>query len=180
VELAIKHLTIDQWSHLIGRASDQRDYLVLSILYETGCTVFELVNIQYQDIDFERTRLKIHDESARNGEPRWAFISGSLLTRIKSYRKANPDSPYLLYTRQSSQITTKRIRQIVKSLFKSCQIKAAGPQVIRYTHIVHAYEKGIPLDAIKRQVGLKRSRAIEIFSELPEHSVQDAYRRFKE
>jgi len=58
------------------------------------------------------------------------------------------------------------------------KVKEISPQTLRYTHIVHAYLKNVPIDAIQSQVGLKRSRAIELFSKLPELSQQDPYKSF--
>lgn len=87
---------------------------------------------------------------------------------------------YLLSSRQSQKLTTKRVRQLVQSYCALVGIKDAGPQVLRYTHIVHAYLKKIPIDAIQRQVGLKRSRAIEIFSKLKLKTEKDAYEAFSD
>jgi hypothetical protein len=77
-------------------------------------------------------------------------------------------------------MTTKRVHQLVEKYCVLSALPALGPQILRYTHIVHAYQKNIPIDAIQHQVGLKRSRAIEIFQELPELDTKDAYKRFIE
>ncbi len=157
---------------------EERDRLILRILYETGCTVKELVGLRYSDVDFAGRAIHISRKSARSG-PRNVYVSAQLLDAIREYKHKNP-SPYLLSTRQSNRMTRKRVRQIVQGLLGSAGFAGHGPQTIRYTHIVHAYSKGIPLPAIQRQVGLGRSRAIEIFSQLPNLETGDAYSKFLE
>jgi len=176
----ISYLSIKELKGLIRISKVLRDDLIISILYETGCTVSELVNIRIVDFDFEKNRLTIEWENARNNQTRQVYISNNLIMKIKEYIKENPHREYLFYTRQSPQMTTKRICQLVKKYCILSGLKEFTPQILRYTHIVHAYQKKIPLDAIQRQVGLKRSRAIEIFSQLPELVTENAYRNFIE
>lgn len=170
-----QYLTIDEWKKLESLAKEQRDDLITQLLYESGCTVNELVNIRKADIS--DNSLHIRPKNARNKEGRHVYISNILVKKIAAFSKANPGSIYLFSTRQSPQMTTKRVRQIVQGLCKKIGVDA-GPQVLRYTHIVHAYQKKIPLMAIQKQVGLKRSRAIEIFNQLPDMTAGDAYKNF--
>ncbi len=174
----VRFLNFDEFEHLSRIPKEQRDELIISILYETGCTVNELAHIRNSHFDLESNRLKITREHARNQSSRLVYISEGLARKVREFCKNRPDQEYLFYTRQGKSITTKRIRQIVQNSCRQAKIRDAGPQVLRYTHIFHAYMKNIPLDAIQKQVGLKRSRAIEIFGQLPEMDQKDAYKRF--
>jgi len=172
----ISYLSPEEWKELDRLSKVERDSLILNLLYETGCTVNELVNIKTRD--FTGNILKIRSHHARNREARSVFISESLLKRIRAFCQTATSGEYLFSTRQSRSMSTKRIRQLVQKYCSVCGIIGANPQILRYTHIVHAYQKGIPLEAIQNQVGLKRSRAIEIFEQLPERKTTDAYRKF--
>jgi len=171
----IRFIEFSKMQELLLLPKLPRDKLILRLLYETGCTVGELVDIKFSHFNAEKNQLRILSESARNGESRKVFVSKSLLDIITLFRKKNPDSPYLFYTRQSPKLTTKRVRQLVQKYSKVIGIKKTGPQILRYTHIVHAYQKNIPLDAIQKQVGLKRSRAIEVFMQLKDPVKQGGY-----
>ncbi|MEM4267558.1 MAG: site-specific integrase [Candidatus Woesearchaeota archaeon] len=174
----LRYLTYDEWERLIASVDSLRDILILRLLYETGCTVNELVHIKIKDIDFHRHTVKIHAENSRNHEFRETVISPKLAALIREFASKNIHSEFLLYTRQSKSMTTKRIRQIVQQRCVNVGIENANPQTIRYTHIAHAYQKSVPVDAIIRQVGLKRSRAIQIFSQLSLIGPRDAYKKF--
>jgi len=171
----IKFLEFNEWARLLESIKDERDFLIFHLLYETGCTVNELVNIKTRD--FTGNILKIRSHHARNREARSVYISENLLRRVRAFCNI-AKGEYLFSTRQSRSMSTKRIRQLVQKYCSVCGIIGANPQILRYTHIVHAYQKGIPLEAIQNQVGLKRSRAIEIFEQLPERKTTDAYRKF--
>jgi len=172
-----RFLSHSQIDRLKKAEIDERDRLLIDTLYETGCTVKELVNISKPDIDSSRCCVRIRGASARNREMRQSYVSRELVGRMQKQLAQN-SSEYLFSTRQSSAMTTKRARQIVQSLLLQSGIAGAGPQIFRYTHIVHAYEKNIPISAIQKQVGLKRSRAIEIFSKLPVKDSRTAYEAF--
>lgn len=177
-ENKIRYLSLEEFANLLNIKKNIRDELIISLLYEIGCTVNELVNIKNDHFDFDNNLLKIQGKSARNKEQRNVYLSDKIILLIKKFQKTNLESPFLFFSRQSHTMTTKRIRQIVQKYLKTIGIEKAGPQILRYTHIVHAYQKKIPLDAIQKQVGLKRSRAIEIFGQLPELNTMNPYKNF--
>ncbi|RMF05540.1 hypothetical protein D6764_04530 [Candidatus Woesearchaeota archaeon] len=184
-EQKIRFLTLKEWERIKEQPKNLRDQIIIELLYATGCTVNELVNIKVSDLSFEKHEVRIGAESSRNHEGRKALIPSSLIEKIEDYlREIHPGeekSRYLLATRQSPQITTKRVRQIVQKYASLAGVKDKNnPQILRYTHIVHAFRKGVPIPAIQRQVGIKRSRAIQIFNQLKTEVTEDAYRAFWE
>lgn len=174
----IRHLSFREWERIQAQAKPERDDIIIRLLYETGCTVNELVNIKKADLC--EGGLRIARRSARNRHARQVFVSDKLLGKIRNFCSAMPEDAHILCTRQSSAMTTKRVRQLVQHYCMLAGVSDAGPQVLRYTHIAHAYQKQVPPDAIQRQVGLRRSRAIEIFQQLPRQDTREAYKGFIE
>lgn len=179
----IKYLTLKEWKAVSRLPKAARDSLILELLYKTGCTVNELVNLKVADIDFRKKTATFRARSSRNHEQRVAILPTTLTLEIKEFLrtkgKFQAKQSYIFDTRQSPQMTTKRIRQIVQDCTKKAGIKGKNnPQILRYTHIVHAYMRNIPIASIQRQVGLKRSRAIQIFTELKTETYENDYRKF--
>jgi integrase/recombinase XerD len=169
----IRYLSFSQVDRLLASAKEERDSLILQILYEAGCTVSEIVNLKASDVIFDQSVIRIrHGNSQRP-----SYVSRELSLRIRAYCKS-AKSAFVFSTRQSDRMTTKRVRQIVESYGPAIGCPDLVPQLLRYTHIVHAHLKNVPLDAIRRQVGLERSRAIEIFTKLPELDLKGAYANF--
>ncbi|MFW6220473.1 MAG: tyrosine-type recombinase/integrase [Nanoarchaeota archaeon] len=163
----------------------KRDHLIILLLYHSGCTVNELVNVKIKDINFTNNTLKISKDFSRNKSFRIIYLSKFIIDKISRFINYNDkmninQNEYLFSTRQSKKISTKRVRQIVEDVFFDLKIKNTTPQILRYTHIAHAYIKGIPIDAIQKQVGLRRSRAIEIFNQLSLETNIEAYKAFDE
>ena len=173
VERKITYLEIEEVIRLVRSMPNLRDKLIILLLYETGCSVTELINILSRNIK-PKTNEIIIENSVRTNEKRTVKVSKELINTIKLYilekkKEKSVASQFLLSTRQSVSMTQKRIQQIV-SVYRIKSGALSGeritPQILRYTHIAHAYEKEVGINEITRQVGLKRSRAIEIFSQL--------------
>jgi integrase/recombinase XerD len=172
-ERRITYLEVGEVIKLVRSMSSVRDKLIVLLLYETGCSITELVNIKQKDIRTRSTEIVI-ENSVRTNEQRITQISKDLLNTIREYllekkKERSIPSNYLLSTRQSKSMTQKRIQQILSIYTFKTGTKTGEkitPQILRYTHIAHAYFNGVGIGEITRQVGLKRSRAIEIFSQL--------------
>ncbi len=175
----IRYLSFEEWEKLKSQKKNTRDDLIINLLYFTGCTVNELVNIKIKDIDFKEKILKIRKNTSRNNYFRQVYLSEKVIKKIRNYIITARPENYLLSTRQSKKMSTKRVRQIIQELCSMIKIKETTPQIIRYTHIAHAYKKNIPIDAIQKQVGIRRSRAIEIFNQLKITRLKDAYKEFE-
>ncbi len=173
----VESLSKRDFSRLKDQIDNDRDKLILNVLYETGCTVNELVKIKIKEIDFEKKIIKFPSASTKSNKPRVSYISKNLVNEITEYIK-NHDSPNLLASRQSSQITTKRVRQLIQSYSQKAGLGKINPQVIRYTHIAHALEKGITLAAVQKQVGMERLRMVQIYEVLVPEEKEGEYEKF--
>ncbi|MBU0456666.1 MAG: site-specific integrase [Nanoarchaeota archaeon] len=175
----IRYLSNDEFNSLKNKINDNRDKLILNILYETGCTVNELVKIKTKDIDFGKKIIKFPPESTKSNKLRTSFISKELAKEIEKFTEKN-SSQHIFTTRQGSGITTKRIRQLIQNYSQKAGFGKINPQVIRYTHIAHALEKGIPLTAIQKQVGMERLRIVQIYEALVPEEKEGNYDKFFE
>jgi len=115
-------------SEPIGAIS-KRDYLLIRILREVGCTVSELVNIKVEDI---YTNSIIVGKQRRHIE-----ISIGLREEIKNYLKKS-SSEFLFSTRQSPKLEVRRVQQIVKKYLGTKPSKIRNARIIEITE-----EKGI-------------------------------------
>ena len=173
----IQYLSKKEFNRLKNQIDNSRDQLLLNLLYETGCTVNELINIKVKDIHFGKKIIKFPSESTKSNKSKISFISKTLTEKIKKFTEKQISS-YLFVTRQSSQITTKRVRQLIQFYSQKAGLGKINPQVIRYTHIAHALEKGIPLTVIQKQVGMERLRILQIYETLVPEEKEGEYDKF--
>ena len=176
VKKDVTYLSNAQYARLLGVISEERGRLILQVLYETGCTVNELVNIKVSDVDFEQNIIKFPSDNTKTHRSRVSHVSKRLIETIDNFVK--PGLLYLFSTRQSGQITTKRVRQLILAFSKRAKLTKVTPQIIRYTHIAHALRKRIPLAAIQKQVGMERLRMVQIYEVLVPEEKENAYDKF--
>ncbi len=168
------YLTLEQVRTLIANISNMRDKLMFRVLYETGCTINELVEIKASDIGGNTIKIKDHDNV------RFTNISGKLAKDLSLFIKGNKlaKEDYILSTRQSQKMSEKRVRQLIQSYTEKAHYGKINPQMFRYYHVAHAYNNGIMLENISKQLGVTSFRIFQIISELRIKPKDNHYNRF--
>lgn len=171
-----KFLSQKEVKDLINSITDMRDKLFVSLLYETGCLLGELVNIKILDIN-ER-EISVNNPDTK--ETRKVKISSTLSKKISLYVQGNglDKNTYLFSTQKSEQISVKRAREIVQNHSEKLGHGKLNPQMFRYYHVAHAYLDGVMIDNISSQLGIKRYRVFQILDELNVSSNENTYENF--
>lgn len=173
----ITYLSIKEIHKLLNSVSSKRDRLLIKILFETGCTVNELIQIKVKDVDSKKRTISFPASSTKSKRPKLSKISKSLLSEINKFA----DGVYLFSTRQSAMMTTKRVRQLIQFYGKKAGFPTKlNPQILRYSHIAHAVENSISLKAIQKQTGLEKLRLVQIYDAIQPESADDVYNKFFE
>ncbi len=133
---------------------NKRDFLLFEILYETGCQVNEIIQLKVSDLLADSNALRLQGRVSR--------ISNLLFNELVSYFGARKANEFIFSTRQSPQMTKKRVRQIIQSRSSEILGKKVNPQIIRYTHIAHALNKGVSMEKVRTHIGLQKLRAKQL------------------
>jgi site-specific recombinase XerD len=141
----------------IGRQiKNSRDKLIFELLVNTGINLNELINIRVNDFDFKKNSLKIYSDPSRAKLERNVFFSEKLKIIIKKYIKENnlKKDSFLLSTRQSIQISERRVQQILNyySINKKIII---NPRTLRQSYIINSFLKKTPVEKIMQNIGIK-------------------------
>jgi site-specific recombinase XerD len=173
-----RYLSLNQVQNLINHIKDMRDKLLVKILYETGCSLGELVNIKVSDI--EGNHINILDPNTKKS--RSSRISQKLGKELALFIKGNnlPKDSSLIFTKNSANISEKRVRQLLQNYAQELGYGKINPQMLRYYHIAHAYSEGVLIENISSQLGIKKLRIFQILSELNIEPKQNLYDNFFE
>ena len=155
------YLTAEEFGRIRKSAQNKRDRLILDILFGTGCTLKELVNIKAGDFEFAKNRLAIKAA----GQQRTAAVSGRLSSRIRKFVEDNGlgRQDCLFSTRQSRAMSEKRAFQIIKKCSRKAGLKAAGPQILRYSHIANSLAAGKAVEDISGQTGIRNLSRFHLY-----------------
>ena len=150
--------------------SENRNYLIMEILYETGIRLSELINIKVQDIDIHNLTIKVLGK--RNKE-RIIPISITLKEKIKQYLEykekeivtISEKENYLFLTKKGKKIYPNFVYRIVfYYLSKITTNKKKSPHVLRHTFATHMLNHGADLNAIKEILGHSSLNATQVYS----------------
>ena len=88
----------------------QRDALLITMLYRHGLRTQELVQMQWEQVMFDQSRL--HVTRAKNGVDSVQPIAGDELRQLRALKK-DAKSPFVFETERGGAMTTRNVRAIV-------------------------------------------------------------------
>ena len=96
----LRYLSSKEYSDILDIVEILRDKLIISFLFETGCTVSELVDVRVKHVNTDENKVSI---PAEKGAARTSLISEELkkdIVKFISRRKKKGDD-YLFSSRES-------------------------------------------------------------------------------
>jgi len=148
-----------------------RDYLILSLLSETGVRIAELLNIKPMDIDFEAKRIRILGKgnkvriqpiTAQTGALMGTFLaqSGSVINR---------DAPVF-------DITRPGVDNIIKFFCGLADVsKSISPHSFRHYFITACHRRGLDLISLQRLAGHANLNTTSRYTHISIDDLQEKY-----
>ncbi len=114
------HLIPDEAHRLIDAAENERDRLLLRLLWETGVRVSEAIAVQLGDVHRDGIRVL-----GKGSVERVVFIQDNLVGAILLYAKGQylGRNDYLFPSRKGGQITKQRADQIIKAATRQANLE---------------------------------------------------------
>lgn len=178
----ISYLTIDGIKLLLKQPESNtkagyRDLLILSVLYETGSRVDELINIKVGDIRLDnRATILLH---GKGNKSRIVPISQEMALLISNYLKKGKLSSFeansilLFVNRSGNQLTGAGITYILKKYAESARIinptlipSTLSPHGFRHSKAMHLLQSGIDLIYIRDFLGHENLKTTEIYAKV--------------
>lgn len=160
--------------------SGRRDELLISLLYETGIRLSELIELKFSDVDFDASRLKVLGK--RNKE-RFIPLTQIMLQSIKSFHaekeveSGNNSSTYLLITDKGEKMQSRFVYGKVNFyLSQVTSISKRSPHVLRHTFATHMLNNGADLNVIKEMLGHANLSATQIYTHNTIEKLKDVYK----
>lgn len=164
-----------------------RDYLILSMLYDTGCRVSELVNIKLTDIIKNNNCIKVMGKGSKErivyyGE----YTKDALETYLVLYNKINKKSNYLFIAKNGDKLTTRRISQIIDNVIEivdtsfdlqnDFKIKTrVTPHTFRHSFATHLLNNGADLRSVEELLGHASLSTTQIYTHVSKERLQSEY-----
>jgi integrase/recombinase XerD len=148
-EQAARYLTPDQADDIIAHAKNERDRALLTLLYQTGMRVSEVVAVKWESILVTPMGAKIEVLGKRN-KRRGIDIDQEMLDQLQ----ALPHTASCVFpsNKTGECMTTTQAQRIVVDAADRAGIKAS-PHYLRHAHISHLLNEGVNVTEVRDEVG---------------------------
>lgn len=152
-----------------------RDKVLLTILYDTGARVDELINIKYDDIRIgKQTTIKLY---GKGGKSRNVPVMGETSRLLEKYVKESTYinkviSETIFINRSGHKLTRAGVTHIIKKYVDKANETGANitinvhPHVFRHSKAVHLLESGVELIYIRDFLGHSSVKTTEIYAKV--------------
>lgn len=159
----------------------QTDKLLLSIFYNTGMRLTELVNIRENQIDYGNRSIKI---LGKGNKERIIPLSPELINELKTYcnnkreQLKKFDEVYLLINEKGKKLYTKYVYLAVKKYLTAITtIDRKSPHVLRHTFATHLTNSGADLNSVKELLGHSSLAATQVYTHNTIEKLKDIYKK---
>lgn len=161
--------------------ADQRDHLLLSLLYHTGMRRSELIGLKLKDIDLNSRVLKV---LGKGNKERLLPFGKELAQQLHQYLDLrqinfpNPTTSQLLLTDKGAPLYPKMVYNIVHRYLSTVStIEQRSPHVLRHTFATHLADNGADLNAIKELLGHANLAATQIYTHNSIEKLRQVYQK---
>lgn len=159
---------------------EQRNLLILEMLYATGVRISELVNIKLSDINKYNRTIKILGK----GNKERIVVYGSYCedalelylddSRNKLAKKGT--SEYLFLNKNGTKLSDRYIRKIIEQVVKLCEINYhISPHTIRHTFATDMLNNGADLMTVKELLGHSSINTTGIYTHVSNEQLKKVY-----
>lgn len=157
------------------------DKLLLSVFYNTGMRLSELVNLKENQVNAAGNTLKI---LGKGNKERLVPVGGELIAALQHYMKEKrvqleaPDTIYLLVNEKGRKLYAKSVYLSVREWLNTVTtIDKKSPHVLRHTFATHLMNNGADLNAVKELLGHASLAATQIYTHNTIEKLKDIYKK---
>lgn len=144
----------------------KRNNAIITLFLNTGIRLRELVNIDIQDINYDRRTLFI---IAKGGKERTVFLNEKSIKAIKEYLDTrNDDNQALFISEKANRISARTVQYTVERAYALIGMKDMdySTHTLRHTAATHIYHKTKDILVTKEFLGHENVASTEIYTHL--------------
>ena len=163
-------LSKEEIERLISVTKNLNHRLIIQIGYSSGLRVSEIINLKWQDIDFDRNLIYL--KRAKGKKDRIVMLSQKVkeglldLTQIKQ--------GYVFVTNRNGKYTDRTIQKIIENAAMKAGIrKSIAPHTLRHSFATHLLENGTDIRYIRDLLGHSDISTTLIYTKVSNKSIRN-------
>jgi len=174
--IAPRFLTEEECKKLLD-ACNKWEYPFFYTFLNTGMRKSELLNLEWQDVDFDRRKIKIgvKDKWSPKTDEREIPINKGLFELLKKHKEEKKRSSLVFHDGKGNAIENNRLRKRLISLAKQCGFPDVTKlHSLRHTFASHLVMNGVDLPTVMKLMGHANVQTTMIYSHLADEHVDKA------
>ncbi len=151
--------------------------MMIHLLYATGIRRAELAGIRMEDIDFQRSVLRVR---GKGNKERQVPLHENLVQDLQSFIKSRSvPSPWLFCKKNGEQLPLTTISKMVhKELSREPGFTGQkSPHILRHSLATHLLNRGADLNSIKELLGHSSLAATQVYTHNTFETLKKAYKK---
>lgn len=160
----------------------QRDRLIVTMFYETGLRLSELIGVDVQDIDFITRNLKVrHGKGQKQrivpfGEELTHLMYAYLDRRTKLQTATGTSETALFLTREGKRISPRTVQRMVSEKLGLVTFQQKrSPHVLRHSFATSMLNHDADLESVKELLGHSKLQTTEIYTHITFEELKKVY-----
>ena len=154
-----------------------RDKAMLELLYATGVRISELVNLQYNNIDLNRSLIKVMGKGSKERMIPFGDNALSWLTEYIEFRRKNNlslNSRDFFISQQGTKITRQAFWHRVKQyLIQTSLPMEVSPHTLRHAFATHLLNNGADLRSVQLLLGHSDLSTTQIYTHIAKQRLSE-------
>lgn len=158
---------------MIKATDNLKHKLIIQILYGSGLRISEIVNLQINDIDFNRNVITI--KSGKGRKDRITILSKQILENVNKYLQQWHPLVYLFESYEAGKkINIRSAQKVVEDAIKRAGVnKAASAHSLRHSFATHLLENNVNLRYIQSMLGHVRLETTQIYTKVANNKLRE-------
>ena len=159
--------------------TEERDTLIIELLYATGVRVSELVNIKIKDINREEKLIKV---LGKGNKERMVIYNNHTKKALDTYLKDGynyfnkKSSEYLILNKNVNKLSERYIREIINKKVSQASLDIKiSPHTLRHTFATDILENGADLMTVKELLGHESLNTTSIYTHITNEQIKKTY-----
>ena len=159
--------------------TEERDTLIIELLYATGVRVSELVNIKIKDINREEKLIKV---LGKGNKERMVIYNNHTKKALDTYLKDGynyfnkKSSEYLILNKNGNKLSERYIREIINKKVSQASLDIKiSPHTLRHTFATDILENGMDLMTVKELLGHESLNTTSIYTHITNEQIKKTY-----
>lgn len=159
--------------------TEERDTLIIELLYATGVRVSELVNIKIKDINREEKIIKV---LGKGNKERMVIYNNHTKKALDTYLQDGynyfnkKSSEYLILNKNGNKLSERYIREIINKKVSQASLDIKiSPHTLRHTFATDILENGADLMTVKELLGHESLNTTSIYTHITNEQIKKTY-----